>query len=521
MLNCYTKIYIQQIEIAGETDRHKVYEITNPIRYEVTNSCEQTIQTANVEFSRKIRSITQYDGSSNDNFIIDSQSKKEIDLNTQMLGFGSSTPLFRYGDMIQIWVGYITYDNNGNILNTLEEGNHRVVNGVDIYPNNNYSPSVNSYEYGIQKRSLLFTGYITGITSEMKVRLECQDYKLFFHQMIVKDQQFLSGDSTELSEIVPIINTNTKTYKAGTTQGMLSQMLYDPKKGLNINSQEFKTNSLSKYKLKPIYKDNNGNIKLYINDTTKDDRFGEITMEHSTVGDYINQIKDGGWGNPYFYPNSPVLNLSIFRFNNNPYDPITNLFGYQEFTFEFQKNIIHSNLDFKRNDSLIVGAIVKNTLNVSTLQLESNVTVNKKPLKPGQTSNIQVLVGQPGGKMYTFLYGRRDIFSDIKKLKQSDIDAIENDMRIWGTERLKTFSYNGYYGHFTTFGYPYVRHGDRVRIKDNLLPDRDGVYVVSKVVSYGGENEGLRQNVYLSHNISNSTKETLPKSVTQYTNFNI
>ena len=41
--------------------------------------------------------------------------------------------------------------------------------------------------------------------------------------------------------------------------------------------------------------------------------------------------------------------------------------------------------------------------------------------------------------------------------------------------------YNGFYGKFTTFGEPFVRHGDRINIIDKKNPEKNGVYFAKSV----------------------------------------
>jgi hypothetical protein len=69
------------------------------------------------------------------------------------------------------------------------------------------------------------------------------------------------------------------------------------------------------------------------------------------------------------------------------------------------------------------------------------------------------------------------------------------DLKIQAKERLKKIKFTGYKGSFTTFINPIIRHGDAVKIISDK-PDREGVYMVKKVVTRSGV-EGGRQTVYL------------------------
>ena len=64
------------------------------------------------------------------------------------------------------------------------------------------------------------------------------------------------------------------------------------------------------------------------------------------------------------------------------------------------------------------------------------------------------------------------------------------------TKELNRVSYEGWRGSFTTFGLPMVKHGYSVSIIDNILPERNGTYMVKQVnTSFGVD--GFRQEIYL------------------------
>jgi len=62
--------------------------------------------------------------------------------------------------------------------------------------------------------------------------------------------------------------------------------------------------------------------------------------------------------------------------------------------------------------------------------------------------------------------------------------------------RLKKIKYTGYNGAFTTFGEPFVRHGDIAKLTSTKLPERDGNYIISSVIRTFGM-DGYRQEISL------------------------
>ena len=220
------------------------------------------------------------------------------------------------------------------------------------------------------------------------------------------------------------------------------------------------------------------------------------------------------------------------------------------FTFNFQQNIISSNLEYKRKDDIVAGAYVKGwtkTLCDKNGDPVENVADAKLVIKnvPSgivykayrtQTKGAAVTVGDLGGIMYTFMYtnqmgttsknylgspispnqtaiGATIIGKDGKPALIPD-KATYNAMRQFGQAQLNKYHYSGYKGSFTTFGYPFVRVGDLVNITDNLFKERNGVYVV-KGVKYNVTPEGgARQEITIDYKAGNSTDDSSLQSFT-------
>jgi hypothetical protein len=67
---------------------------------------------------------------------------------------------------------------------------------------------------------------------------------------------------------------------------------------------------------------------------------------------------------------------------------------------------------------------------------------------------------------------------------------------------LKKKHYNGLQGTFTTFGVPYVKHGDVIQLTHSLLPEMNGMYMCRAVEYSGGAEQGLRQTISLDFKIN-------------------
>lgn len=147
--------------------------------------------------------------------------------------------------------------------------------------------------------------------------------------------------------------------------------------------------------------------------------------------------------------------------------------------FAFQKNIISDNLEYKRKEDIKLGAkcYSLNTVDIGTNQSGSKRTKRKR---------LETFVGQKEGELRTLF------FWDVKT---------EAQLKVLGERELRKFYYTGYFGRFVTFGLPLVKHGDEVVIEDNVLPERNGSYLVKSVRTTFGQN-GFRQEVELHLKLS-------------------
>jgi hypothetical protein len=140
--------------------------------------------------------------------------------------------------------------------------------------------------------------------------------------------------------------------------------------------------------------------------------------------------------------------------------------------FEFQKDIIQSNLEYQittQTDVILQG--ISNKLDNTKItrycfySADGSITVSDNP-------------GQ--GEQRTFNY--------------IDLSLADLDERL--KNQLPNMIYNGYKGSFTTFGHPVVFPLDKVTLIDNKFKEREGKYLVKKVdTSFGMD--GYRQNIEL------------------------
>jgi len=168
--------------------------------------------------------------------------------------------------------------------------------------------------------------------------------------------------------------------------------------------------------------------------------------------------------------------------------------------FDFQQNIISDDLTYKRKDDLILSAVCKNTIEEETGKQCKDGTQKTKKTKlevlitfQNGSSTPTTIIGtkdtplpeNEGGERHTFTFLGAKTIQDLIDL---------------GTEKLKHYYYTGFRGKFTTFGLPFIQFGNYIELRDEVLPERNGRYVV-KSVSYEGGVQGLRQEIELEMKI--------------------
>lgn len=192
----------------------------------------------------------------------------------------------------------------------------------------------------------------------------------------------------------------------------------------------------------------------------EDINLGKFIIEQATVAEVLEFIKKTFGLSAYFQSGKLYVGLA-YKLSSIADFVLTDLKK-----FEFQKSIIESEgLDYIREEDL--------NLRVTAILIKSDYT------------RKEITVGDSLGEQRTLHF---------YNISEADVKTLAN-------EALTKLKYTGFRGSFTTFLKPYVKHGDAVKIVDKYLPDRNGVYLVKKVVTTFGVNGG-RQEITLDRKIA-------------------
>lgn len=137
----------------------------------------------------------------------------------------------------------------------------------------------------------------------------------------------------------------------------------------------------------------------------------------------------------------------------------------REHTFGFEKNIISDSLEYMNADD------VKVKVRAYGIRTSDNAVVEAYwPSRDAEGEQINIKIDNVGSA------------SDYEALAKRSYDAQQ---------------FTGYRGSFTTFGAPFVRHGDIVKLQSDVLKERNGTKYLVKEVSIKFGVNGYRQEVTL------------------------
>lgn len=361
-------------------------------------------------------------------------------------------------------------DENGNLLNLGSSSTGRA--GANLYGGTASMPVfmrgdkitiTTGYFYDnmdgtpeVLETNVIFAGYITKIKNHVPIEIDCEDEMWKLKQTKAPNKNFPGSKYT--------------------VQQMLAELLNGDK-----------NNFLTPYK---IVDGTNSTIKTNV---------GDFRTQNETVAQILERLqKDGGLYS--YFRNNELRCSGVVYYPTDRQGTVLDDAGLPATVFAFQKNIISDTLEYTRKEDLDIA--VKAHAEYFSTDSGMNLDGSRKSKK----KRIEVLVGKNGvipKELESTFHGS---LITIPVLIPSKIEGNISDAQIEkkelayvtqkALEYLPKFYYTGYRGDFTTFGQPYIRHGDAVIIQDKVLPERSGVYLV-KHVARSDDDHGIRQKITL------------------------
>lgn len=283
-------------------------------------------------------------------------------------------------------------------------------------------------------KNTIIDGYISKVNAKLPIELEIEDSMWLLKQIPMKNQVFAK-------------NTSVESILTDALQGT----------GLTVNIQ---TKTFFGFE----------NMLL--------------TAENETVAQFLAKLKKDCNCFPYF--RGTELRIGSFIYLESE---------AKTKTFQFQENIIDSDLKFSKKEDVNLSCVAYNHIEEKTGSLTKDGQSKTKKSRIevliwyDKTGKIQHKTVKNGDKPDANLDGERHKFAFPYAKNESELLQL-------GTEQLKKYYYDGFKGTFTTFGTPHVVFGDNAKIVNDLLPEQNGTYKI-KAVDYEGGVGGMRQKITL------------------------
>jgi hypothetical protein len=291
-----------------------------------------------------------------------------------------------------------------------------------------------------------FDGFIVRVFNKTPIEIDCEDYMWQLKQ----------------------IKAPNKTYyeKDWSVETMLQDML----KGTDID------------------------FKVRKSITTK---IGDFLSENETVAEVLARLRKDKHLNSYIrrIEQAGGSVKHELRCSGIVYYPEDNRGGLDGWVFDFNKNIISDNLEYK----------LKEDVNLHIKAFSVNKEEGTETTKTGKTkkTNKRLSVVVPDENLHVGGETKTLYFYDVKS---------EAELKRLATERLNRVWFTGLRGSFETFGLPSVRHGDWVYCQSRQIKEKSGTYLCKKMVKTFGVN-GYRQDIELDMRLDGITKEEIDKGL--------
>lgn len=195
---------------------------------------------------------------------------------------------------------------------------------------------------------------------------------------------------------------------------------------------------------------------------------GDFRTQNETIGQVLNRLRKDYRLECFFRGNQLFVSGIVYY----PSDYLNN--GTITSTaYDFEQNIVSNDMVYSRLDDVRLG-IKAYSVNKTEL-----TTLNSAGKAKTKKVRLETFVGDPDGEI------RTQYFWDVK-----DVATLKSLAR----QRLDKLKFEGWRGKFTSFGLPYVRHGQAISLNSKITPERNGIYLVKSVSTRFGQ-EGFRRTI--------------------------
>jgi hypothetical protein len=210
---------------------------------------------------------------------------------------------------------------------------------------------------------------------------------------------------------------------------------------------------------------------------------------NETAADVLNRLKKSLPSLAFYFRDKVLRGGGIVYYPGDQNSTGTDVNGKPTYnTFNFQKNIISDELHYSLKADVNVAAVCYSINSAEG----KNATTNKMGGTQLFTTRFQATVGDDMPSGSTDAANNFEYYNFYFK-NLPDTGALQTQ----GQTYLNRYQYDGFRGRFTTFGLPFIKHGNIITITDTILPERNGNYMVKGVHYSFGIDSGLRQEIEL------------------------
>ena len=455
MLTLVSNIVITQQPNITYPNRNKVYTLNFLHDCEIVSSWKNLTTTAKLKLPKNIQ-VKDSDGTYNWN-------GQDFYANAT----GSETPpVILRGDRISINLGYyynIGTQSEPNYITTLNEE---------------------------------FNGYITKINPKIPMEIECEDNMWLLKQAMCPNMVFPANTSTATYVNGKGATVNVKSFDGNSwcTQNIMVCLLQSAYVAEVNPANPFISNTLLP-ELSKINVINGAGLNENISTSV-----GNFRTQNETICQVLMRLQKDYKLECFFrrdlkpttatYTNKGWSNLYVSGIVYYPIDYLSNTGKLISTQYDFQQNIINqNNLIYLRKDDVRLGIKAYSVGKYELTHTNSSGGTSTK------SQRLEVAVGDTDGEIRTmFFYPKTNTSPDLDK---ANLLTLAN-------QALLKLKFEGWHGNFNSFGLPYVQHGQAVTIKDVVIPERTGTYLIKGTKVNFGQG-GFRREIELHIRIDAQT----------------
>lgn len=359
------------------------------------------------------------------------------------------------------------------VINWIDQSSYIPVEGNDTPPIllRGDRVSINLGYFGYQMNEE-FNGYITKVNPKKPMELECEDNMWLLKQAICPNMVFEATKSTATYKDTEgkshsITSSDKKNWSAQNIIKALLQISSVATSNTYINDvllpqlKEIKV--INGFGLTENITTNLGNFRTQNETITQ--VLGRFQKDYKLECFFRKNISTGAWTDLYC---SGVV--------YNPDDYLNSTTGeFKTLDYNFQQNVIENNMVYLRKDDVRLGI---RAYSVSKYELSGLNSAGKQTTKH---TRLEANVGDQDGDIRTMYFWPKG---------PTDPDLSLTNLKELAGQMLQRLHYEGWRGQFTSFGIPYIQHGQAVKLSSTVnasnpaiggVAEMQGVYLVKSV----------------------------------------